>query len=79
MKYTHIYLSFYVFFSIYLASVPDGQIGIAGNKTHGRVSVIRDRQYRPVCASTWSQAESDVVCRELGYGFEGVQIIDIGK
>ena len=40
----------------------------------GRVEVCADGIWQMVCHSDWSQADGNVVCRQLGYGVFGSQL-----
>ena len=37
--------------------------------TLGRVEVLTQRGWMPVCASSWANSESRVLCRQLGYTY----------
>ena len=38
-------------------------------RTSGRVEVLTQRGWMPVCASSWGFSESRVLCRQLGYTY----------
>ena len=38
-------------------------------RTSGRVEVLTQRGWLPVCANSWDAFESRVLCRQLGYSY----------
>ena len=52
----------------------DGDIMLinGANYTEGRVEVCIDGEYGTVCDDFWSVPDARVVCRQLGYPWEGM-------
>ena len=44
-------------------------------KSEGRVEFCQSDQWKTVCGNNWSSSEAQVVCKQLGYGHQGANIM----
>ena len=52
----------------------DGVVRLAGGSlsNEGRVEVCQSGEWKTVCVNSWRENEARVVCRQLGYGTQGM-------
>ena len=55
-----------------------GDIRLAGgsSKREGRLEVCISGVWGTVCYDGWGPTDSGVVCRQLGYSYEGTYVLD---
>ena len=55
----------------------EGDVRLCGgrNSAEGRVEICFNNQWGRVCDRSWSNSDSNVVCRQLGFSSKGTQII----
>ena len=37
------------------------------NQTSGKVEIVEDYNWRPICGDEWTEQEAEVACRQLGF------------
>ena len=52
----------------------NGDVRLAGGTTaqEGRVEVCRNGVWGTICSDEFDEAEAYILCRELGYGYDGM-------
>ena len=62
-------------------SCEDGDIRLenGSNPLEGRVEVCFNKAWGTVCDNSFSTSDAHVVCRQLGYRFNGTQVLSISK
>ena len=64
-----------------LASCEDGDVRLqnGSNPLEGRVEVCYNKAWGTICGTTFSTSDATVVCRQLGYRFNGTQVLPISE
>ena len=62
-----------IIFSMRNFNCCDGAVRLAGGtlSNEGRVELCISRKWKTVCDNSWSSNEARVVCRQLGYAYQG--------
>ena len=63
------------------SSCEDGDVRLedGSNALEGRVEVCFNKAWGTVCDNSFSTSDADVVCRQLGYRFNGTQVLPISE
>ena len=74
-EYVHSLIQIYQCISIVVCQ--GGQIRLSGgrNSAEGRVEICFNNQWGTVCDDFWSTSDGNVVCRQLGFSPNGINII----
>ena len=74
MQLTHTqyrYLSCHNYIGVNSFTIYDARLGssLTSRAASGRVEVLTQRGWMPVCAYSWDASDSGVLCRQLGYDY----------